>query len=130
MNEIKIYKEKIKELENNQNKKNKNLIQYKWCRNQKKNIFTLSNDNKDIKINYTSGYNIFYVDFNFNDNIEYSLGISLMVPDYINKYKTVITDWEATGRYDMHFVVKLAQLKKCHQVVKEWYDVMRKEGFA
>ena len=77
LNEIKIYKEKIKELENNQNKKNLNIIQYKWCVNQKKSNFILSNDNKNIKINYSSCYNIYFVDFNFNGNNEYSLGISL-----------------------------------------------------
>lgn len=90
---------------------------------------------KMIKIQlYASGQKLDYAQIykhSLDDLIIYanSLGISLMVPDYINKYKTVITDWEATGRYDMHFVVKLAQLKKCHQVVKEWYDEMRKEGF-
>ena len=58
-----------------------------------------------------------------------SLGIALNVPSYINKYKSVITGWEAMGRYDVHFVVKIAQLKKCSQVLSEWYADMITDGF-
>lgn len=58
-----------------------------------------------------------------------SLGISLTVPAYVKKYKTVISGWEAEGRYDVHIVVKLVQLKNCYQVLTEWYEEMKKAGY-
>ncbi len=58
-----------------------------------------------------------------------SIGLQLIVPPYINKHKTVISDWEAQGRYDVHFVVRIDQLKKCYQICKEWYDKMISDGF-
>ena len=90
---------------------------------------------KMIKIQlYASGHKLNYAKLykhSLDDLIIYanSLGISLILPAYIDKYKTVITDWEATGRYDLHFVVKLAQLKKCDQVIKEWYEELKQEGY-
>lgn len=90
---------------------------------------------KLIKIQlYASGCKLNYAKIykhSLDDLIIYanSLGISLILPAYIDKYKTVITDWEATGRYDIHFVVKLAQLKKCDQVINEWYEELKREGY-
>ena len=42
-----------------------------------------------------------------------SLGISLIVPSWVNEKKYVITGWEAEGRYDLHFVVRMDTLKRC-----------------
>ena len=49
LDEIKKYKERIKELENDQKKLSSNKIQYRWSSNQKKQNFTLLNDNKNKK---------------------------------------------------------------------------------
>ena len=90
---------------------------------------------KMIKIQlYASGFKLDYSKLykhSLDDLIIYanSLGLSLILPSYINKYKSVITDWEAMGRYDVHFVVKLAQLKKCSQILTEWYKDMIAAGY-
>ena len=82
LNEIEEYKKLIKELKNNgdNNKINQNNNEYKWSTIQKKtkyNNFTLSNNNKNIKIDYRSCYNMYFLDYNFNGDKEYSLGISV-----------------------------------------------------
>ena len=77
MNEIEEYKKIIKELNNNNNKINQNYNEYKWSTIQNKNNFTLSNNNKNIKIDYFSCYNMYFLDYNFNGDKEYSLGISV-----------------------------------------------------
>ena len=61
-----MYKEKIK---------NPIKIPYKWSNNQIKNNFILSNDNKTIKIDYISCYNIYFMDYDFKEKVEYSFGI-------------------------------------------------------
>ena len=77
LNEINKYKQMIKELKVNKKKIDKNNIEYKWSTIQKKNNFTLSNNNKNIIIKYVSCYNIYFLDFIFNGNNEYYLGISV-----------------------------------------------------
>ena len=72
LNELKLCKERLKEFEKNNNK-----ILYKWSLNQKKNNFILSNDNKTIKIDYSSCYNAYFLDYNFVDELEYSIDISV-----------------------------------------------------
>ena len=76
LNEINKYKQIIKDFENNKNKSNYNKIEYKWGNIQKKKNFILSNNNKNIKIDYSGCYNIYFLDYNFIGNTEYSLGIS------------------------------------------------------
>ena len=49
-----------------------------------------------------------------------SLGISLTVPKWIDSKKYIITGWEATGRYDLSFVVRLDTLKRCLDECKNW----------
>ena len=49
-----------------------------------------------------------------------SLDISLMVPSWINKKKYVITGWEAEGRYNLHFVVRMDTLKRCYHELIQW----------
>lgn len=58
-----------------------------------------------------------------------SLGLTFSVPSYVNKNKSVISDWEAQGRYDVHFVVRLDQLKKCYAEVMAWYNDLFKAGY-
>ncbi len=58
-----------------------------------------------------------------------SLGINLILPAYIDKNAVLISEWEAEGRYDIHFVVKINQLKKCRDEINKWYDQLIKEGY-
>ena len=70
-NKIKMYEE------NNQKIQNINKITYRWKKDQIKNDFTLSKDNKTIKINYSSCYNTYVLDYDFIDELEYCLDISI-----------------------------------------------------
>lgn len=49
-----------------------------------------------------------------------SLDVELFVPEWISNKRFVITDWEAKGRYDMHFVVRKDTLERCYNEVDEW----------
>lgn len=52
-------------------------ISYSWKEKQIKNDFILSNDKKTIKINYQSCYNTHILDYDFIDELEYCLDISI-----------------------------------------------------
>lgn len=49
-----------------------------------------------------------------------SLDVELFVPEWISNKRFVITDWEAKGRYDMHFVVRKDTLERCYNEVDDW----------
>lgn len=49
-----------------------------------------------------------------------SLDIDLFVPVWIRNKSLIITDWEAKGRYDMHFVVRKDTLVRCYNEVNLW----------
>lgn len=51
-----------------------------------------------------------------------SCGIKLIVPKWVDRKKYIITTWEAQGRYDLHFVVRMDTLKKCYKELKQWYS--------
>ena len=46
-----------------------------------------------------------------------SLGVILIVPKWVQSKKNIITKWEAEGRYDLSFVVRLDTLKRGYQNV-------------
>ena len=81
---------------------------------------------KLIKIQiYDSGVNINNAKMyrhSLNDLITYaeSIDIQLIVPKWVNEKKYVITSWEAEGRYDLHFVVRIDTLKRCYKGLEEW----------
>ena len=50
-----------------------------------------------------------------------SIGVKLNVPKWVDSKKYVITSWEAEGRYDLHFVVRMDTLKRCYQEIKQWH---------
>ena len=56
-------------------------------------------------------------------------GIDLVLPAYIDKNAAVISDWEAEGRYDIHVVVKITQLRKCFEEVNNWYNQLAEAGY-
>ncbi len=58
-----------------------------------------------------------------------SLGLSIKIPSYIEKNKDIITRWEATGRYDLHMVVRIDTLRKCYKEADQWYVDMLRDGF-
>jgi HEPN domain-containing protein len=58
-----------------------------------------------------------------------SLGVELIIPEYIMTNSTVITAWEAAGRYDVHKVVKINQLEKCYSEIEGWFDELKKNGY-
>lgn len=54
-----------------------------------------------------------------------SVGIALSVPKWIEEKKYVITTWEAEGRYDLHFVVRLDTLKRCYSEIRQWFQSLK-----
>ncbi len=58
-----------------------------------------------------------------------SLGITINMPSYIDKNKDIITRWEATGRYDLHLVVRIDTLKRCYEETDQWYTDLVEEGY-
>ena len=49
-----------------------------------------------------------------------SLGINISVPSWVNEKKYVITGWEAEGRYNLHFVVRMDTLRRCYSELILW----------
>ena len=49
-----------------------------------------------------------------------SLTISLIIPSWVEEKKYVITGWEAEGRYNLHFVVRMDTLKRCYSELIQW----------
>ena len=50
-----------------------------------------------------------------------SVGINIIIPRWINEKKYEITTWEAQGRYDLHFVVRIDTLKRCYEELSKWF---------
>ena len=49
-----------------------------------------------------------------------SLAIPLIIPSWVDEKKYVITSWEAEGRYNLHFVVRMDTLKRCYSELIQW----------
>ena len=49
-----------------------------------------------------------------------SLGIPLIIPAWVDEKKYVITGWEAEGRYNLYFVVRMDTLKRCYSELIQW----------
>ena len=75
-----------------------------------------------MKLNNTRMYR-----HSLDDLITYadSLGLTVDVPKWIQQKRFVISGWEAEGRYDLHFVVRLDTLQKCYQELKDWYERLK-----
>ncbi len=59
-----------------------------------------------------------------DDLISYagSLKAQIIVPKWIDSKKYTITTWEAEGRYDLHFVVRMDTLKRCYKEICQWIN--------
>ena len=55
-----------------------------------------------------------------------SLGIMLIVPKWVAEKTDIITKWEAEGRYDLHFVVRIDTLKRAYQEIQQWFEEIKK----
>ena len=88
---------------------------------------------KLIKIQiYDSGAQIDYSKMyrhSLDDLMAYAgtLGITLVVPSWVNEKKYVITGWEAEGRYNLHFVVRMDTLKRCYSELVQWRNQLFKD---
>ena len=74
LKEIEVLKNKIKELE--ENNENRNII-LKWSRNQKKNNFKLNPDETSIKIEHSNCYTFYVLNQDFTERKTYSFGLSV-----------------------------------------------------
>ena len=54
-----------------------------------------------------------------------SQGLTLVVPEYIQRHLLMITDWEAGSRYNIGFSVRIDILKKTLDVITEWERQIR-----
>ncbi len=54
-----------------------------------------------------------------------SLGVSVILPKWIDQKKYLITSWEAEGRYDLHFVVRMDTLKRCYEEIAKWKNLIK-----
>ena len=52
-------------------------------------------------------------------------GLTLAVPEYIQRHLLMITDWEAGSRYNIGFSVRIDILKKTLDVITEWERQIR-----
>ena len=57
-----------------------------------------------------------------------SLGIDMYIPTDVRNNSVVISDWEASGRYDLHFSVRINTLEKYYEVIDKWYERLYKRG--
>ena len=56
------------------------------------------------------------------------LGFGVNIPDYFRKNALIISDWEASSRYDIHFSIKITSLEKCYKEITDWYDGLDRAG--
>ena len=63
-----------------------------------------------------------------DDLITYAalLGVTINIPKWIDEKKYTITEWEAQGRYDIHFVVRMDTLKRAYKEILQWKEIIQK----
>jgi hypothetical protein len=54
--------------------------------------------------------------------------IGVNVPQFIRKNAITITDWEANGRYDVHFSIRINSLEKYYHEIYAWYRSIWNSG--
>lgn len=58
-----------------------------------------------------------------------SIGIQLMIPEYVQNNLVLLSSWEARGRYDVHLMVRIDRLRRCYDVIEKWYKELHEKGF-
>lgn len=56
------------------------------------------------------------------------LNINVDIPIEVRNNAINISDWEASGRYDLHFSVRIDTLEKYYKVAMDWYNRLYKNG--
>lgn len=56
------------------------------------------------------------------------LDFGVYIPDYFKKNALIISDWEASSRYDIHFSIKITSLEKCYNEIVKWHDKLNDAG--
>ena len=56
------------------------------------------------------------------DLIDIAKSYNIVIPSEIDKNSVMYSDWEATGRYDLHFVVKITSVKKAVSLAEKWIE--------
>lgn len=51
------------------------------------------------------------------------------VPKYIRENSALISEWEVSGRYDLHFSVNVKTLEAALKVTMDWYEEVYKAGY-
>ena len=55
-----------------------------------------------------------------------SIDVKISIPQWVDEKKYTITAWEAEGRYDLHFVVRMDTLEKAYAEIYNWFASLRK----
>lgn len=43
-------------------------------------------------------------------------------------HAVMISDWEVSGRYDIHFSIRINTLEKFHEIIYDWYKRLYASG--
>ena len=80
--------------------------------------------NSGVPINHAKLYR-----HSLDDLITYamSIGIEISIPKWVDEKKYTITGWEAEGRYDLRFVVRIDTLERAYSEINEWYESLRRK---
>lgn len=54
--------------------------------------------------------------------------LECIVPKYIKENSVLISEWEVSGRYDLHFSVNVKTLEAALKVTMDWYEEVYKAG--
>ncbi len=61
---------------------------------------------------------------NYADQLDFDIDI----PHFIREAAVMITDWEASGRYDVHFSVRITSLETYYDKIGSWFQDVWKKG--
>ncbi len=57
-----------------------------------------------------------------------SLGFNVDIPTEIRNNAVMISDWEVSGRYDIHFSIRINTLEKFFVIIDDWYKRIYASG--
>lgn len=78
----------------------------------------------DVQLDYSKMYK-----HSIHELLTYAqtLDITIDIPEWIEEKKQIISTWEARGRYDIHFVVRIDTLRRCYKEIILWKDRLLKK---